>query len=304
MAHCPGGEDCDTRGKGFFVIGLFDDASTGNGKVFWSKTRGDNASMNYAMPTPAALVDTDNDGFIDTAYIGDLGGNIWRFKFCTTAMGNSCSTADWSASLLFNAGGSGRPIYSVPAVARDAYGSQWVYWGTGDKVNPTTSGTQDRFFAVKDADRTSTWTLSDLENISSSVYTDNATKKGWYMNLPTSEKVLADATIFGGVAYFTSYSPGSAGGDACAQAGAANLYAVNYVTGSGSLTSNARKTTLGVGIPTAPTISLNPAGTRPDLYVTLSGGAGTSASTIRAPVSPPYVTNRTNILLWKDSRIQ
>ena len=32
--------------------------------------------------------------------------------------------------------------------------------------------------------------------------------------------------------------------------------------------------TLGVGIPTAPVLSMNPYGSTPDLYVTVSGGAG------------------------------
>ncbi len=76
LSVCSGG-DCDKRGKGFFVIDL------SNGNVLWSYTRADDAAMDYAMPAPPTMVDADLDGFIDTAYIGDLGGNIWRFKFCS-----------------------------------------------------------------------------------------------------------------------------------------------------------------------------------------------------------------------------
>ena len=72
------------KGKGFFVVRLTD------GKVLWSFTKGDSLFMNYQLPASPAIVDTDNDGFIDTAYIGDLGGNMWRFKFCTAADGHTC----------------------------------------------------------------------------------------------------------------------------------------------------------------------------------------------------------------------
>ncbi len=87
--------DCDLRGKGFFVVSLTD------GSVLWSYTKADNSNMGYALPGTAAIVDSDNDGFIDIAYIGDLGGNIWRMKFCTAADGSSCTTSSWSGSKFF-----------------------------------------------------------------------------------------------------------------------------------------------------------------------------------------------------------
>jgi len=62
--------------------------------------------------------------------------------------------------------------------------------------------------------------------------------------------------------------------------------------------------TLGVGIPTAPVLSMNPYASTPDLYVTVSGGAGIGASTQKANISPPTIANRNNILYWRDRRIQ
>ncbi len=80
--------------------------------------------MNYSMPASPAIVDTDNDGFIDTAYIGDLGGNMWRFKFCRYGdmpdCGISGETTNWSGGLFFDSSsGNIRPIYTMPAVAKD-----------------------------------------------------------------------------------------------------------------------------------------------------------------------------------------
>ena len=166
------------------------------------------------------------------------------------------------------------------------------------------SGT-DRFFGVKDKTLSGTVQVSNLENITSSTYTDDSSKNGWYINLAgAGEKCLSDSSIFGGQVYFTTYTPASGPSDPCSQAGTAKLYAVNYVSGAGSLTGGSRSMTLGVGIPTAPVLSMNPYSSTPDLYVTVSGGAGIGSNTQKANVSPPSIANRTNILHWRDRRIQ
>ena len=93
---CSGADStCDKRGKGFFVV----DLSTG--AILWRFTHATNSSMVYNLVAGPVAVDSDNDGFIDTAYIGDLGGNVWRFKFCLKSDGTSCNTANWTGSLLF-----------------------------------------------------------------------------------------------------------------------------------------------------------------------------------------------------------
>jgi hypothetical protein len=299
LSSCTGG-GCDNRGKGFFVVSLTD------GAVLWSYTKANNSDMGYALPGTAAIVDSDNDGFIDIAYIGDLGGNIWRMKFCKAADGSSCSTANWSGSRFFERADPNGAVYDAPAVAKDANGVLWVYWGTGDKAEPIVVGSvTDRFFAVKDSTLTGHYDLSDLENITSTTYTDNATKHGWYINLAgAGEKCLSESSVFAGIVYFTTYTPAGTGGDPCSQAGSAKLYAVSFIEGAGSLTGNARSMTLGVGIPTAPVLSMNPYSKTPDLYVTVSGGAGTGATTMRANVNPPSIANRTNLIHWRDRRIQ
>ena len=184
-------------------------------------------------------------------------------------------------------------------------GILWVYWGTGDKAEPivVTAGLTDRFFAVKDSTKTGTISCSQLDDITGTTYTDDATKHGWYINLAgTGEKCLSEASIFAGIVYFTTYTPAGSSGDPCSQAGTAKLYAVSFIEGAGSLTGNARSMTLGVGIPTAPVLSMNPHSKTPDLYVTVSGGAGTGATTMRANVNPPSIANRTNLIHWRDRR--
>jgi type IV pilus assembly protein PilY1 len=165
-------------------------------------------------------------------------------------------------------------------------------------------GGTNSIYAVKDTG--STVTGSNLENVTSSTYADTDDKKGWYLNLAgNGEKVLAEPVVFGGVTYFTSYIP-STGGDVCQQGqGTARLYALGYLTAASATGSGTRSISVGNGIPTAPIISLKPGGTgTPDLYVTVSSGDYTSTRTVKAAVSPPSVSNRSNMLYWRDRRVQ
>jgi hypothetical protein len=294
------GTGCDTRGKGFFVVEL----ATGN--ILWSYTTADNSDLAYAMPGTPTMIDSDGDGFTDLVYIGDMGGNLWRFKLCFNADGSSCSTGNWSGSRLFAREGGTGPVYNAPTATRDAGGNIWLYWGTGDKAEPIVmGGGSDRFFAVKDRTLSGTILVNDIENVTSSTYSDDSSKKGWYINLGgAGEKIVSDPSIFGGQVYFTTYTPPSGMSDPCSQAGTAKLYSVNYVSSAGTLTGGSRSLTLGVGIPTAPVLSTNPYSSTPDLYVTVSGGGGTGSNTQKAAVTPPSIVNKTNILTWRDRRIQ
>jgi Tfp pilus tip-associated adhesin PilY1 len=286
---------CDTRGKGFFVIDLTD------GSVLWSYTLANNTSMVYSMPGQPAIVDKDNDGFIDSAYLGDLGGNIWRFTFCG-ANDTTCSKDNWGGSKFFNPP-SVRPIYTGPSTTKDASGNLWVYWGTGDKTDPTAPSTQDYFYAVKDLDRTSTY--SSVDTLGSDPYNPGSINPGFRIQLGTSEKVLSDSTVFGGVVYFTTFTPSSST-DPCDQGGDAKLYGIKYTTGGGALTGGSTSKSIGSGIPSAPVLSLKPGGQgeAADLYVTVSGGGTTGSSTSRVNMNPPGVSNRSNMLYWLDRRLQ
>ncbi len=291
-------------GKGFFVVDLAD------GSILWSYTKSTDTNLDNPMPAPPSIVDTDNDGFIDTVYLGDLGSNMWRFKFCRNSDGATCGTSDWTGGRLFAAtAGSGiRPIYTTAAVVKDKTGNLWVYWGTGDKTDPTDPSAQEKFFGLMDTDRTSTRTVSDMDNITNDEgFYNTPGKYGYYINLAGhGEKMLADPTVFGGVVYFTTFTPPS-GTDPCEQGGAASLYGLDFKTGAGALpiTDSPRSMSIGSGIPSAPVVSLKPSGgTTPDLYITASGGGGIGAQTQRANINPPGMANRTNMLYWKDKRIE
>ena len=320
-ASCSGttcGVNCDCRGKGFFVIDL------SNGRILWSFTIGSaagfttNPNMKYSLPATSAIVDMDNDGFIDTAYIGDLGGNIWRFKFCKRSDENTCAISNWSGARIFDGTSSispVRPIYATPSVAKDDFNNVWIFWGTGDKNDSTSIPSpaySEKFFALKDGtlaqNEPTAYTISDLLNVTdtTAIYctelgvgcTQLSTQKGWYINLDDDgEKVLADSLVFGGVVYYTSYMPQAVTGGACLAAGESFLYALKFTSARGALDEE-RSMSVGGGIASAPIISIPPGGGAADMYVTVS-----SSGTDRVDIEPWSLKSPTNVLFWRDHRV-
>ena len=173
-----------SSGKGFYVVDLT------NGNILWSFTHSDNANMVFDLAGAPVAIDEDNDGFIDTVYIGDLGGNIWRFRLCTSQFCSSgvctsdnafcgqssystaCGTSSWKGSLFFQSTdaerGSGlstpanthKQIFTQPAYAIDNNGNWWIFFGTGEDTDPTskptdTSATKNRLYAVEEDNLTS-----------------------------------------------------------------------------------------------------------------------------------------------------
>jgi len=306
--NCAGATSCDTRGKGFFVVDLSD------GTILWQYTHGDNGSMDYDLAADAAFVDYDGDGFLDTAYIGDTGGNVWRFKFCLANSGASCGTAFWNGGLLYaNAtpATGNKAIYTTPVVTFDAHYNLWVYIGTGNKIDPTGNSGTERLMAIKDNDRSTTYSLNHLTNISSLTYEDSSSGHGWYIHLPGSgEKILNSPVIHDKKIYFTTYVP-STGSSSCSLAGTARLYIMDYVTGAGLYADGARSSAIGTGIPSSAVLSRNPYTKTFDVYVSTSEGAATSAggsiagsaTEKRSDPSSGSTPSKT-LRYWKDTRIQ
>ncbi|MDI9570800.1 MAG: PilC/PilY family type IV pilus protein [Pseudomonadota bacterium] len=394
---------CDTSdglspGKGFFVVDLKD------GSIIWSFTHGETATattspdMDFSLAATPLALDMDNDGFIDTVYVGDLGGNMWRFRLCPrdpvchacgldtyyddaptgyTQECGTCTTANWAGSLLYRTTATERgaglspvsnthkQIFNTATATTDMSGNLWLYFGTGENNDAAakpvdTDYTKNRLYGIKDAmfnrygatsacaadtDKCrglscvggycygspiegcgvycpgSARTTADLTNVTSTstVYVDSSNVSGWYINLstnalsrsdnttitnPVGEKMISDPTVFGGVVYFSTYVPAQGEDTACGQAGDAFLYALKFTSGSGAGQGGARTSYIGHGIGSAPVISMRPGGTGvTDIYATASGGAGTSALTQKLG-SAPSSASMTNIIYWRDRRVQ
>ena len=96
--------------------------------------------------------------------------------------------------------GINQAIYMSVATTIDPSGNIMVYFGTGDKTDPSSLTGQERVYAVKDSDRTTTRKLANLMDISSvsAVYDPSTTTyHGWYIGLSanTGEKEMAAPVI-------------------------------------------------------------------------------------------------------------
>jgi type IV pilus assembly protein PilY1 len=153
------------------------------------------------LSTPT-LVDSNQDGFVDLIYAGDLQGNLWRID------ATNADPRNWTGKKLFTAPKTAanltQPITSAPQVTRHPNGGLMILFGTGKYLE--TSDTSvippvQALYGIRDVTPESatvvTQTISNLNAVSvtgtgatrslpiSSGATDAQCKtdKGWYINL-------------------------------------------------------------------------------------------------------------------------
>ena len=245
------------------------------GTVYWSYTAGtgnyNGDEPEFSFASDLTVLDLDSDTFADTIYVGDTGGNIWRFKV------NDATPSNWTGTILFasNPGADssvGRKIFYKPTVAY--VGAPHIYFGTGDREHPLNLTTEDRIYCLIDwgADGTFPVTESSLEDVTLNTIQDKDTTAtdaqaiydrlyshpgapynedgdftyGWYIKLDGTdrdvngdpgEKVLAPATVFNGEAFFSTYQlyTGPRAGCDAGNLGISRLYQVDYKTGEAVL---------------------------------------------------------------------
>lgn len=327
-ATCDASSCADKRGKGVIVFDLR------NGEALWSyhwgTATGNTTSpdMGYAIPAQVALIDGDYDGYLDHGYFGDMMGNMWQIQFCTKdnlATNASCGTSSWKGSFLLDKIGSEFPVYQAPTVVRDRNSDIWIYWGTGNIVDPMKTGPADYVYGLKPLLCRNETTgdpqaclRSNLDNITSDKNTYcGSTEKvwGWYINLAgVSEKVLASLVAFDNVLYFTSFIPAVITDDDLCLAkktGMAQLYAISIDPGINQATctvgtgkfAGERSITVGAGIASKVQLSFGPDGTI-KAFATVSGAGGQEGGTILAPFDPSTIQKRAYMLYWKDKRVE
>jgi type IV pilus assembly protein PilY1 len=276
----------DDLGTAVYVVDIFD------GSLVAGFTPDTYPGMTHAIPSDIARLDMNYDGKIDRLYIGDLGGQMWRFNISDPDPNN------WSASVLFTAP-SGTKIFYPPDItlewnstARQGY--EMLFFGTGDREHPKDPTVVNRFYAIKDKSDARTLTESDLYDVTTDELQEVGTTQdrinqilaglnsadGWLIQLEAGEKCLSAAVVFNGEVNFTTYTPPpDDGGDPCyVGEGIGRVYKVNYLTAcavldfdlSGQLSGRDRYDVAGHGIPSGVVIAFLP--TRIMEYTGIGGG--------------------------------
>jgi Tfp pilus tip-associated adhesin PilY1 len=249
-----GGYSADnSTGKALVAVNVF------TGAVVKKFTTG----MNYSMASTVKVVDEDGNGFVDKVYVGDLGGQMWRFgQVSTDSAANPLSFPDcdeninsWVGHILFAA-----PTYVVdsttyrrkffypPSVTLEKE-YDLIFMGTGDRENACdTTVAADRVYAIKDVHGTTTLSEADLvdvtnpaaavpnlNNTNGDVNLDGNVDQGWFirfvdnLGVAEGEKVLARGVVFYKTYYITTFTPND---NPCVPGGNARLYALDYLTGA------------------------------------------------------------------------
>ena len=188
-----------------------------------------------SVPAGVALVDTDYDGYTDRGYAVDMGGNVYRIDFETSA--GAGGSANWTIRKFATLSDGTRKFFYAPdtVLAKLFTG---ILVGSGNRETPLASVSSDRFYTLLDY-KTTKGPPSDppltnaslVPNGSSFNYTGNPA--GCYLDLdPRGEKVVTGAVSTGGYTYFSTNRPTDPSPTSCAaNLGLAKTYRVPLFCG-------------------------------------------------------------------------
>jgi type IV pilus assembly protein PilY1 len=194
------------------------------------------------------LVDLDGNGLIDTAYVGDLHGNLWKVRL------SDANASDFGSAYpgpLFSAtyNGNRQPITAQPKYAMKD-GKPVVYFGTGRYLSnaDVTDKSVQTFYAVLDDGVVSNGraalqqqeylqeaTISGVNVRKTSKHAVNwGSQKGWYIDmLPLSgaagERSVSTPLLQDGRVIFVTVIPS---GDSCRPGGTSWLMELDMFTGA------------------------------------------------------------------------
>ncbi|MEM0955723.1 MAG: PilC/PilY family type IV pilus protein [Pseudomonadota bacterium] len=221
----------DTVGRAIFIV----DANTG--QLIWSGGPGDQFvnrydAMKYSFPADLSVVDITSSGQDNMFFVGDVGGQLWRFDINNGADVDNLITggiiADLGVSDGTNEARSNRRFFHGPDVALVFEGGETqlaVSIGSGYQASPLSFATDDRFYMILQEDVFSLpssytkLTHSDLYDATANDVGEGVAgavellenSKGWYFNMPNrGEKVLSTPLTFKNSVTFTSYEPNPA----------------------------------------------------------------------------------------------
>lgn len=250
----------DSVGNQIYIV----DADTGS-LITWASNTGatvNSTDLKFSIPSEIKTFDKDLDGLTDTLYFGDMGGQMFRIDLnnANTAASGLIKRVRRIAELGITYGSDNntvnqRRFYEAPSVARllDT-GTNRPYVvvaiGSGNRSRTLDTGTDERFFVMRDDDvlradllTTADSTLGAVINrslLSTLSLTGtggvNATAtgfRGWMIDLPRDgEKVISSPVIFNNEVIFSSYVPEDSVAGCVPVKGSSYLWAMSVQDGS------------------------------------------------------------------------
>jgi type IV pilus assembly protein PilY1 len=237
-------------------------------------------AMQFSIPAPVRPLDLTGDGLADRFYVGDMGGQLWRFDIVNGATRNGLVEGGVLASL----GGAAvdtpaaadlRRFYEAPDVAPIILDRKLllaINIGSGYRGHPLDTAVAEAFFSVRDFNvfgviRTGDYPAAPVSVNQLSDITGDAEPEvplaaaGWQLRLVAGpgEKSLGQAVTFDNTTFFTTFTPGDTITECTTGTGTNRLYAISVFDGrartnfdspvDAPLTVADRSKTLNTGIP-------------------------------------------------------
>ncbi|MGI9646449.1 MAG: pilus assembly protein, partial [Ilumatobacteraceae bacterium] len=302
------------RSKSMFIVNLETGALLDKVVLDESGTNGP-SEMKYAIPGTPSVLDLDFDGFADTVYMGDVGGQVWKWDISEVGVVSGGEVNNWPAGVFFRTSPTAmsggvthhRSFFTSPA-ATFVKGVLTLAFGSGEREKLFYEGSashdeNNRFYVVRDfhpngaSAFTTVKTDSDLVDITDGTNVPGAT--GYYIQIPDGEKFIAESTVFAGYVIASSFSP-QAGSDACSTAsGQSFLYVFDLTSGVGIFDDGTtdvaadRYLQVGGGMPSAPKVSMGQEAGDDVVYIKTSTG---QIIVLRAP---PRSGDGAGLLYWR-----
>jgi type IV pilus assembly protein PilY1 len=246
----------------------------------------DQTGMLYSVVSTTAVIDLNFDGAADVIYVGDMGGNLWKWAIHSAGEDRSNDGSglrtqpNWRFRKFFAAGSATiggvtyyKNIMSPPAAAYEN-GKLYIAFGTGERRNLTFGGDvgdtteNNRYYVMIDSDpyelvspALATITESDLTDFTASASAQTFVNKGYYITLVDGEKAVTSPVIFSGDVIAATFIP-TVSLDPCTTRGEGTLYVFDLQDGSGQFDDGGggaqRWMELGAGLPTDPKVSVGP----------------------------------------------
>jgi len=279
-----------TRGRGIMML----DINTGRPvavRKFGTLATGDVPDMLYAMPSRPGVLDYNQDGFADLIYIGDLGGNVWKWVIRSPGIANAPAALLYQPDWSFRKFMDDDPTRSSTAHARSFYfapaatlknGILHLGIGSGERSNLNCSSTVggcnllNRYYILKDRDVWDygapatidgrTYTTGDLTDVTA--FEDDCPAvqpKGFFFEIPDGEKFVTNSEIFNGFFFVSTFMPDLS--NRCEPSGLSTLYGFLAKCGQGffgppspisPVAGTDRSMDLGKGMPTDARLSIAP----------------------------------------------
>lgn len=224
------------------------------------------SNMQYSIPGQVRVIDIqknanntlilDENQLADQFFVGDMGGQVWRFYINNGSSGAGLITPAGTDGVFARVSGTSqstnRRFYEEPDIALlNVAGTPvlTVNIGSGYRAHPLNQGIEDRFYSFRTplttgpASSDTTLTESNLYDATSNLVqrgdtSEKATAEsnfasltgGWYIRLTRpGEKVLTRALTSNGTLFFNTYEPNTATEACQAAIGINRAYAVNLL---------------------------------------------------------------------------